>query len=93
MLPFLFALQQEEINFQKLGKGKIIEKDHSIKKNIILKEIHLQTENKAGWIVYIKEGSLHDLLIENIDRIEFPSAETEPVKLVFENNLPLMKQL
>ena len=84
-LPFLFSLQQEEINFKKLGKGRIVEKDRSIKKNILLWEIHLQTEDKAGWITYIKDGSLHDLLIEKIERIEFPASEQGAVKMVFEN--------
>lgn len=77
ILPFLFALQQQEIDYKKLGIGKIIEKDRSIKKNIILRKIHLQTESNPGWITYIKDGSLHDLLIEKIDRIEFPEAEQE----------------
>ncbi len=85
-LPFLFALQQQETDYTKLGKGRIIEKDGSIKKNILLQEVHLQTEDKSGWITYIKEGSLHDLPIEKIERIEFPQAEQGAVKMVFEGN-------
>lgn len=92
-LPFLFALQQSEIDYQKLGKGKIFEKDKSIKKNILLHEIHLPKEDSAGWITYIKDGSLHDLLIEKIERIEFPEAEQGAVKMVFEDNIYLIKRL
>jgi hypothetical protein len=47
-----------------LEKTRIIFKDGSIRKNCKVKEIH------DYWIVYEKEGSLHDLLIEKILRIE-----------------------
>lgn len=93
ILPFLFALQQGETNYKKLGKGKIFEKDRSIKKNILLHEVHLPIEGNAGWITYIKDGSLHDMLIEKIERIEFPEAEQGAVKMVFEGNTYLLKRL
>jgi hypothetical protein len=85
-LPMLLASQLNGIDYTKLGKGRIVEKDRSVRKNITLQEIHPQTEEKAGYIVYMKDGSLHDMPIEEIDRIEFPEAEQGPVKMVFRNN-------
>lgn len=92
-LPFLFSSQKQEADYEKLGKGRIVEKDRSIKKNIVLQEIYLPAEDKAGYVVYLKDGSLHDLPIEVIERIEFPEAEGGAVKIVFEENLPLIKRL
>lgn len=92
-LPLFFSLQQQEINFKKLGKGRIIEKDRTIKKAIELYEIHLPDDGKAAWITYIKDGSLHDLLIESIDRIEFPEAEQGPVKMIFKENGYIIQNL
>lgn len=92
-LPLLFSLRQQDIDYSKLGKGRIVEKDKSIKKNIILQKIYLGTEDKAGYIMYLKDGSLHDMPIEEIDRIEFPGAEQGAVKMVFEENLLRIKKL
>ena len=86
LLPFLFSAQQPEINYQALGKGRLIEKDGSIKKNIRLQEVHLKTEDRPGWITYLKDGSLHDMLTEKIESIEFPEAEQGAVRLVFRND-------
>ena len=47
----------------KLGPCIIYEKDGSEIRNVLLKEIH------DHWIVYEKNGSLHDFMIEKIDRI------------------------
>lgn len=62
-----------------LGVGKIVEKDRSVIKNITLHEV------KEYWIVYIKNGSIHDLMIERIDRIEFSESKWGLVKIEFTN--------
>ncbi|OFY85180.1 MAG: hypothetical protein A3F72_05210 [Bacteroidetes bacterium RIFCSPLOWO2_12_FULL_35_15] len=54
----------DSIDILSLGNLRIVEKDGTIKKNTILKEIH------SYWIIYEKDGSLHDFLISAIDRIE-----------------------
>ncbi len=46
-----------------LGHCIIYEKDGSEIRNALIKEIH------DHWIVYEKNGSLHDFMIEKIDRI------------------------
>ncbi|MGZ3867224.1 MAG: hypothetical protein ACXVC6_00935 [Bacteroidia bacterium] len=58
--------KQEDL--KKLGVGKIFEKDEFIIKHIMLVEI------KEKYIVYEKDGSLHDLPIEVIRKIEFPES-------------------
>ena len=65
-----------------LGIGRIIEKDNSIIKSIKLIEV-----NKY-WIVYEKNSSTHDLMMEVILRIEFPDSKWAPLKLEFPNNTP-----
>ena len=62
-----------------LGVGKIVERDRSVIKNITLHEV------KECWIVYIKNGSIHDLMIERIDRIEFSESKWGLVKIEFTN--------
>ena len=56
--------EREAIDILSLGNIRIVEKDGTIKKNATLKEIH------SYWIIYEKDGSLHDFLISAIDRIE-----------------------
>lgn len=46
-----------------LGSCTIFEKDGSEIRRAVIKEIH------DHWIVYEKDGSLHDFMIEKIDRI------------------------
>ena len=88
--PTLYA-QTNFIDFSKkedlaaLGKGKIYETDNTTTKNIEIFEI------KEFWIVYIKNDSLHDLLIEKIDRIEFEESKWGRVVLTFINNKPVLK--
>ena len=65
-----------------LGTGKIIEKDRSIYKDIILREI------KPYSIVYEKNGSLHDMPIDDIKRIEFPDSKWGSVKIEFNDYKP-----
>ena len=48
----------------KLAKTRIVLKDGSIKKNCRIKEIN------SYWIVFEKDGSLHDQMIDKIKRIE-----------------------
>ena len=88
--PTLFAqsnfpdLSKKE-DLQALGKGKIYETDNTSTKNIEIFEI------KEFWIVYIKNDSLHDLLIEKIDRIEFPDSKWGSVVITFIKNKPVFK--
>jgi hypothetical protein len=70
-----------------LGKGIIYLNENRIIKNIRLKEIN------AFWIVYEKDGNLHDKLMEEINHIEFPEAKPEPVSMQFENKKPVLKKL
>ena len=65
-----------------LGIGRIIEKDRSVLKNITLHEV------KEYWVVYIKNGSIHDLLMEKIERVEFSESKWGPIKLEFTDGKP-----
>ena len=70
-----------------LGKGSMYLKENRVIKNIRVREL------KAYWIVFEKNGSLHDRMIDEIARIEFPEAKPEPVIMVFENNRPVLKKI
>jgi hypothetical protein len=78
---------EDKTVLKELGMGKIYKKDKTAFKDIVLFEIQ---ELK---IIYIKNGGLHDLSIESIDRIEFPESKWGPVKLEFLNNKPTLKPL
>ena len=65
-----------------LGVGRIIEKDNSIIKNISLREI------KEFWIIYLKDESLHDMLMEEIVCIEFHDTRWGDLKIKFPENKP-----
>lgn len=56
--------KKDSILLSRLVTVRIVLKDGSIKKNCKVIEIH------EYWLVYEKDGSLHDLLIEKIKRIE-----------------------
>lgn len=60
-----------------LGIGKIVEKDRTVIKNIILYEV------KEYWIVFKKDGSVHDLMMEQIERIEFNNSKWGSIKVEF----------
>jgi len=93
-LALMFALkvgaQNKNPDFTKsedlkaLGVGKIFEKDNSIIKNIKILEI------KEYWIVYEKNLSSHDIMMDVIRRIEFPESEWGAVKIEFPNNKSAM---
>jgi len=70
-----------------LGTGRIIEKD-----NTIIKKITLAAVNEY-WIEYIKDNSLHDKLMEQIIRIEFPQSKWGAVKIEFPDNKPSISRL
>ena len=70
-----------------LGPGKIIEKDRSVLKNITLHEV------KEYWIVYVKNGSVHDLMMEKIDRIEFSESKWGPIKIEFPGGKPKIYEM
>lgn len=70
-----------------LGVGRIIGKDNSIVKDIVLQEI------REYWIVYIKKGSVHDMMMENIARIEFNASKWGRVKVEFPDGKPQMLRI
>jgi hypothetical protein len=78
---------EDKTVLKELGMGKIYKKDKTAFKDIVLFEIQ---ELK---IIYIKNGGLHDLSIESIDRIEFPESKWGPVKVEFLNHKPSVKPL
>lgn len=63
----------DSVSIENLGKLRIIETDGTIKKDVTLKEIH------SYWIIYEKDGSLHDFLISAIDRIEIGDQKNRAV--------------
>ncbi len=65
----------------RLENTRIIFKDGNIRKNCKVKEIN------DYWIVYEKDGSLHDLMIEKIKRIEIGNG-TMPAVFFDEKNKP-----
>lgn len=67
-----------------LGTGKVIKKDNCIIKNVKLLQVN------EYWIVYEKNSSSHDLLMESIRRIEFPESKWGAVKIEFRNNMAEM---
>ena len=67
-------------NLAWMGTGKIFEKDNTSIKKIILQEV------KDIYIVYKKDGSLHDLAKDWIDRIEFPDSKWGALVLSFPEN-------
>ena len=70
-----------------LGTGRIIQKDNSILKNIHLLELN------AYWIIYEKNSSSHDMMMDVISRIEFPESKWGAVKLEFPDNKPALSQM
>ncbi|TAL59644.1 MAG: hypothetical protein EPN85_08965 [Bacteroidetes bacterium] len=93
MFAFSSAAQNKAPDFSKtedlkaLGIGRIIEKDNSIIKKIALHEV------KEYWIVYIKNESMHDMMMENIARIEFLDSQWGPLKIKFTDNKPEISML
>ena len=83
----LLRFQEADDTLKNLGKGIIYLKENRIIKNIKLREI------KSIYIVYEKEGNLHDRTMEEIKWIEFPDAKPEAVKMIFENNKPVVKKI
>lgn len=65
--------QKDSILISSLINTRIVLKDGSIKKHCKLKEI------REYWIVYEKDGSLHDLLIEKIKRIEIDNGTLKAI--------------
>ena len=66
----------------RLIKTRIVLKDGSMKKNCRIKEMH------SYWIVYEKDGSLHDQMIDKIQRIEICDGTMHAV-FFDEKNRPL----
>jgi len=66
---------------KKYGTAKLILKNRSVYKRITVHEIN------SFWIVFLKDGSLHDILIEKISRIQFGNEEGPVVTFNEDNNL------
>ena len=56
------------------GEGRMVLKDRSIYKKIKIHQIH------DLWIVYIKNGSTHDMMKDQIDRIEYGTKKQAALK-------------
>ena len=69
-----------------LGVGKIVEKDGSIIKSVVLHEV------REYWVVYIKRGSMHDLMMERVNWIEFSESKWGPLKIEFSNGKPIFSK-
>lgn len=86
LLSFFIQLQtkspdlSDPADLKSLGIGKIIRKDKSVIKNIKLNGV------KEYWIVYEKNESLHDLMTEKIDRLEFVESKWGPIQIQFFND-------
>lgn len=68
-----FIERKDSIILSRLKNTRIVFKDGSIRKNCTVKEIN------NYWIVYEKDGSLHDLEIEKISRIEIGNGTMKAV--------------
>ena len=73
--------KKDSIPLSQLEKTRIVLKDGSIKKNCHIKEIN------DYWILYLKDGSLHDQAIDKIRRIEITDGTMRAV-FFDENNRP-----
>jgi hypothetical protein len=65
--------KKDSLLLSRLRNTRIVFKDGSIRKNCKVKEIN------DYWIVYEKEGSLHDLMIEKVSRIEIGDGTMQAV--------------
>ena len=87
LIQMQFVQSTDIVASSQLGKGIIYLKEKRIIKNIILKEI------KTYWIIYQKDESLHDKMMDEILRIEFPDANPEPIVMEFVNNKMIAKKM
>jgi hypothetical protein len=71
----------------KLGMGKIVEKDNCVITRIFLEEV------REFGITYRKDDSLHDIAIDDINRLEFKNSKWGPIKIKFSKNGPLISAL
>ncbi len=70
-----------------LGIGRIIEGDNSTISKITLSEV------QEYWIIYLKDGSLHEMMMDEIKCIEFKESKWGPLKITFPKNKPLITRL
>jgi hypothetical protein len=73
-------------DLKSLGKGSIIEKDNSIISHIVLFEVH------EYWIVYIKNESLHEIRMDDVNRLEFKKSKWGYIEITFPDNQPVIKK-
>jgi hypothetical protein len=76
-----------KIDLEKLGVGRIIEKDKSIITRVKL------IETREYWVVYEKDGSLHDLFMDKIDHFEFWETKWGALQITFPANKSVVKHL
>ncbi len=91
----IFALglyQYDEPDFSRkedlaaLGAGRLVEKDGSVIRNMKLMEVN------EYWIVFMKNESLHDMMMERIARIEFPDSRWNAIVVTFPGNKATVDQ-
>ena len=74
------------ISLSEIGITRLVLNDGSIKKDCMLKEIN------EYWIVYEKNGSLHDQMIEKILRIEVGYDKAYAI-FFNDKNKPILKRI
>ncbi len=87
---FLFAgvsdlpdLSKKE-DLKSLGTGRITEVDKSTISKILLIEV------REYWIVYLKDESLHEMNMDEINQIDFKESKWGVVKITFPKNKPVI---
>lgn len=69
-------------DLEALGKGRIYEMDGSQIRSIELFSI------EENGITYLKDGSMHDIEFDRIDKIDFPNSHWGDVYLKFDHHKP-----
>ena len=92
MLFIFVAATQEQHPSQSLllddlGKGNMYLNEKRIIRNIWLKEI------RAYWIIYEKDGNLHDRMMDEIEKLEFPKAKPQSTVIRFIDNTPVVQYI
>ena len=78
--PKVTDLQRVKILQNQYGEGRMILKNRSIYKRIKIHQIN------DLWIVYIKNGSTHDMMKDKINRIEYGKGREKHAVVRFDEN-------
>lgn len=63
------------------GSARLVLKDKSIYKRVIVHELN------SIWLVFIKDGSLHDIMLEKISYIQYGSKYGPKVRFDIDNKI------